>query len=65
MLHQSLDSKTVQLEACKAQISELEQIVTRSEESASKQKRLLSEVAEEYEEKLKVALWSGVVELPR
>lgn len=52
-LQQSLEAKTSLLEACRARISELEQLLNRSDESTTRQKRLLSEVAEEYEEKLK------------
>ncbi|KAF5278927.1 hypothetical protein FQR65_LT15486 [Abscondita terminalis] len=52
-LQQSLEAKTSHLEACRARNSELEQLLSRSDESTCRQKRLLSEVAEEYEEKLK------------
>ncbi|KAF5277664.1 hypothetical protein FQA39_LY18452 [Lamprigera yunnana] len=52
-LQQLLEGKTSLLEASKARTLELEQLLSRSDESTARQKRLLSEVAEEYEEKLK------------
>ncbi|KAK5642961.1 hypothetical protein RI129_009128 [Pyrocoelia pectoralis] len=52
-LQQSLETKTTQFEAARTRISELEQLLCHYDESTTRQKRLLSEVAEEYEEKLK------------
>lgn len=53
-LHQQLESKTSIADALKTRLSELEQAVNQSEEASSLQKRLLGEVKEEYDEKLKV-----------
>lgn len=52
-LQQSVETKTTQFEAARTRISELEQLLCHYDESTTRQKRLLSEVAEEYEEKLK------------
>lgn len=59
MVHQQLDLKTSTAEALKARLSELEQTVNLHEEAASLQKRLLGEVKEEYDEKLKVGTWGA------
>ncbi|KAB0797056.1 hypothetical protein PPYR_11117 [Photinus pyralis] len=52
-LQQLVETKTTLLEAARSRIGELEQLLCHCDESTVRQKRLLSEVAEEYEEKLK------------
>ncbi|XP_002013443.2 hamartin isoform X1 [Drosophila persimilis] len=52
-LRHSLDEKTSQLESMKHRISDLQAQLTNSEKAMTEQKRLLSTVKDEYEEKFK------------
>lgn len=55
-LQQQLELKTTYLEASRARVIELEDIVNHNEDSSTSQKRLLSEIKYEYDEKFKVCI---------
>lgn len=54
VLHQQLDSKRKNLEACSARIIDLENVIQKHDEFRTLQKRQLNDVKEECHEKLKV-----------
>jgi len=58
-LRHSLDEKTSQLESMKHKISDLQAQLANSEKAMTEQKRLLSTVKDEYEEKFKVGARFG------
>lgn len=58
-LRHSLEEKTSQLESMKHKISDLQAQLANSEKAMTEQKRLLSTVKDEYEEKFKVSSYSN------